>query len=250
MNKIFKSTLFPLFTLLAGAVGFALRLWLFGTGIDEKGLLVSGHPAGILVWVLTAVVILVVLLCARTLTPLGKYSQLFPACIWAGFGCIAAAAGILYVDIRELLLKRDSITVITLVLGVLAAAALLILGFCRWKGKRPTFWLHGIITVYFMLHLVSQYRLWSSEPQLQMYFFPLMASVLLMLTAYHGTVLDTQKNSGRRWYVFCNQTALFFCCLSLRGVSWPFYLAMAAWLGTGLCSVTPAQPQTAESEEA
>ena len=38
MNKIFKPTLLPLFTLIAGAVGFGLRLWLF-LSLDEKGLL-------------------------------------------------------------------------------------------------------------------------------------------------------------------------------------------------------------------
>lgn len=249
MNKIFKPTILPLFTLIAGVIGFGLRLWLFLTGEDQRGLLPADHIAGILAFVLTAIVMVVLALCVRTLAPMPKYSKLFPAWIPAGIGCVAAAAGILYVDIRDLIAQPDAITIITLVLGLVASAALLILGFCRWKGNHPSFWLQAAVTVYFMLHLVSQYRLWSSEPQLQVYFFPLMASVFLMMTAYHGAVLDAEKKGSRRWYVFCNQAALFFCCLSLQGSSWPFYLAMAAWLGTGLCSVKTVKIAP-ESEEA
>ena len=242
MNKIFKSTLLPVFTLVCGLLGFGLRLWLFGTGIDEKGLLVAGHPADILIWILTAIVVAVVALGIRKLTPLNKYPQLFPASIFAGIGCMLGAAGILYVNIREYLQVRDTITLVTLILGLLAAVALVFLGSCRWQGKRPAFWLQSAVTVYFMLHLVSQYRQWSAESQLQVYFFPLLASVFLMLTAYHGAVLDTEKGS-RRWYVFFSQCALFFCCLSLQGSSWLFYLAMALWLATGLCSLKNADTQ-------
>lgn len=242
MKKLFKPTLLPLFTLIASLVGFGLRLWLFLTGTDERGLLPANHIAGILSFVLTAIVLAVLVLCTHKLTPLNSYSKLFPAWPLAGIGCAAAAAGILYVNIRDLLVQPDVITIVTLVLGLVAAAALLILGFCRLKGNHPSFWLQAAVTVYFMLHLVSQYRLWSSESQLQVYFFPLLASVFLMLTAYHGAVLDADKKANRRGYAFCNQAALFFCCMSLQGSSWPFYLAMAAWLGTNLCSVKALKP--------
>ena len=243
MNKIFKPTMLSVFTPIAGAIGFCLRFWLFSGGVDERGLLPANHIASILSFVLTAVVLAVLALCAYRLTPITNYAKLFPAWLLSGIGCAVGAAGILYVDIRDLIAQPDFVTVITTVLGLVASAALLILGFCRWKGKHPSFWLQAALTVYFMLHLISQYRLWSSESQLQVYFFPLMASVLLMLTAYRGAVLDAEKKGSRRWYVFCNQAGLFFCCLSLQGASWPFYLAMAAWLGTGLCSLkTPKQP--------
>ena len=249
MKKIFKPAILPLFTPIAGVIGFGLRLWLFLGGTDEKGLLAKHHPAGILCFVLTAIVLAVVALCAFSLKPLPSYRKLFPARPLAGVGCFAAAAGILYVDIRDIIIRQDTITVLALVLGLVAAACLVVLALCRFRGKRPSFWLHSAVTVYFMLHLVSQYRMWSSEPQLQVYFFPLMASVLLMLTAYHSTVLDTEKNGSRRFYVLCNQAALFFCLLSLQGASWPFYLTMALWLATNLCSLKnlPAAPEKEET---
>lgn len=247
MKKIFKPALAPVFALAAGAVGFALRLWLFRTGVDEKGLLVTNHPAGTACWILTALAILAIFLCVRPLEPVGKYSLLFPARPLAGIGCILAAAGIVYVNIRDLLQRQDAITVVTLILGVVAAIALVFLGSCRWRSKRPSFWVQAAVTLYFMLHLVSQYRLWSAEPQLAVYFFPLLASVLLMLTAYHGTVLDVNKNGSRRWYVFSSQAALFFCLLSLQESTWPFYLTMAFWVATGLCSLTTAPLESEET---
>lgn len=254
MKKIFKPGILPLFTLIASLVGFGLRLWLFLSGRNESGLLPAGHLATILSFVLTAIVLVVLILCIRPLTPMGSYSKLFPGWVLSGIGCAAAAAGILYVDIRDLIIQVDFVTIATLVLGLLAAAGLLILGFCRWKGKHPSFWLQAALAVYFMLHLISQYRLWSWESQLTVYFFPLMASVFLMLTAYYGAVLDADKKANRRGYVFCNQAALFFCCMSLQGSRWPFYLAMAAWVGTGLCSLklspTPTpQPKPGKSQE-
>lgn len=242
MKKIFKPSLLPYVTLVAGVAGFGLRLWLFLTGVDQRGLLPANHPAGILSFVLIGLMIPVLALCVRPLEPVTNYNKLFPRWLWAGIGCVAAATGILYVDIRDLLIRQDLITVLTLVLGLVASAALLILGFCRMKGKHPSFWLHAALAVYFMLHLVSQYRLWSAESQLQVYFFPLLSSVFLMLTAYHGAVLDAEKTGSRRWYVFCNQAAFLFCCMSLQRPNWPFYLAMAVWLGTGLCSLKAAKP--------
>ena len=97
MKKIFKPTILPIFTLAAGAIGFVLRLWLFLGGTDAKGLLVPNHPAGILCFVLTAIVLAFAALCSRQLAPLSSYKKLFPPRLLAGIGCFAAGAGILWI---------------------------------------------------------------------------------------------------------------------------------------------------------
>lgn len=247
VNKIFKPSILPVFTLCAGVVGLALRAWLVLAGTDEKGLLVTTHPAHALVFILTAVVMAVLFLCIRTLRSVKRYQDLFPNPILSGIGCLVAAVGILWVNIRDLLLRRDPVTYFCLLLGVLAIAALVVIALCRFQKRRPTCYFHAIITVYLMLHLVSQYRLWSAEPQLQVYFFPLLASVFLMLTAYHSCVLDARKGN-RRWFVFCNQGALFCCCLSVWSESWLFYLSMGLWMYTGLCSLQPKGENTPKEE--
>ena len=236
MKKLTQPSILPVFTLAAGILGLVLRAWLFFAGTDRKGLLVASHPANALTFILTALVLAVLFLCVRPLTALDRYQQLFPRAKFPAVGCVAAAAGIAWVNLRDLNLRTDSITMVSLFLGILAVISLLILAVCRVKRVRPAFFLHMVVTVFLMFHLISQYRLWSAEPQLQVYFFPLLASVFLMLTGYHSAVLDARK-SGRRWFVFCNQAALYCCCLSLWGDSWLFYLTMGFWMLSSLCSL-------------
>lgn len=242
MKNFFKPTHIPLLTLLCGAIGLLLRVWLFAAGIDEKGLLISSHPANTLVFVLTAVFMALLLLAVRPLHSVANYRILFPASPLPILGCAAAAVGVLLSAFREISMRRDPVTIVTLILAAVAAVCLLLRARCRFKGTRPHYLLQTALTVYLMLHLISQYRLWSAEPQLQQYFFQLLASVLLMLTAYHGTMLDA-KRASRRWFVFCNQAALFCCCLSLNSESWLFYLTMGIFTATTLCSLQVTDPK-------
>lgn len=245
MKQLFHHRILPLFTILAGGLGLALRLWLFSTGVDEKGLLISAHPANSLIFILTALVLLVLFLTTKDIKHTPPLKVLFPRSFAAAFGCFAAAAGILAADITEYLTIRDTVSLVCCVLGLIAAAALVFAGVCRLQGKHPAYLFHAAVTIYFVLHLVLQFRVWSPEPELQRYAFPLFASVFLMLTAYHRATLDAQTGK-RRAFVFCSQAALFFCMISLNGQDWLFYLTMAAWTATGLCA--PDRPVPTQEE--
>lgn len=245
MNKL-TPYLGPI-TLGAGFLGFLLRLWLKLTGIDEKGLFLASHPANALCFILTALVLLMLALAVRPLKPLRSYAKLYPASLPAMAGCFAAAAGTLIYPVMGFLGQRDLLHILALVLGGASCVCLVLLGLCRKAGQRPHYLYHAIFTCYLMIQLVIQYRSWSSEPQLQLYFFPLLASVFLMLTAYHSAILDAQKGS-RRWLVFCNRGALFCCFMSLPGQDWLFYLLMGIYCATNLCSLRfrPYQPRYAK----
>lgn len=235
MKKLLKPNILPWFTVGAGGLGLALRCW-FVAGIDEKGLLPAQHLSLPLVFILTALVLAVILLCCRQLTPITKYSRLFPAGVGRAAGCAIGAAGILYAGIYHLCCDNSVLGIAAFVAGLAAAVSMGLLAFLRLKGGRPTVVLHTVLTAFFMLFTICCCRVWGSEPQIQAYIFPLFACVFLMLTGYHMTVLDVRKG-GRRWLVFCNQAALFFCCLSLTGTNRFFYLTMIVWLALDLCSV-------------
>lgn len=247
--KNLKNYILPLSVLAAGVVGFLLQLILFTLGMDDKGLLIAHHPAGIASFILFALVIGALFWFIRPLHPITKYSRLFPASILSGVGCALGAVGILVTVFRLIAANRGLLNIVVLVLGILAAAAFGFLAYHRITGKQPTFVLQLAVTVFLMLYLITQYQAWSAEPQLQQYFFCFLAVVFLMLTAYHGTLLDARK-SGRRWYVFCNQAAVFCCCMSLTGKNWPFYLTMAFWAATNLCSLQVKKARPAHTEEA
>lgn len=231
----------PWIILAAGLSGLALRLWLF-TGLDANGLLPASHPASALCFLLTALAVGTAYLCARPLRPLSNHALLFPASILRSVGCFAGAAGMLYAAVTEFFSGGGALPLVTATIGLIATGCLCLVGVFRLKGLRPSFLFHSATTVFMMLYTVCQCRHWSSEPQLQVYFFPLIGSVLLMMTGYYHSVLDLQKGS-RRWFVFCSQTALFFCLLSLNDRNWPFYLCMALWLLLDRCSLQVNPPR-------
>lgn len=236
LKKLFKTDNLLYFTLGAGGLGFLLRVLLFAFGKDDKGLFIAGHPANILLYVLSAVALMGFFLWAFPLKRTPVYRKMFPAAKLPFIGCIVGAVGIFGTDFAELLQKTDGVTIASFILGLLAVGCLLYTGYCRMLGIHPGFLFRGVVAAYFILHLVSQYRLWSAEPQFQNYLFQMLASVFLMFNAYHRSTLDAGIGE-RRWYVMSNQAALFFCCLSVVGESGLFYLAMGFWTFTELCSL-------------
>ena len=228
MKLSLKPKYIPALALCGGILGAGLRLWLFATGLDAQGLIRTGHPADPLIFILTAVVLAGIYLCLPQADGAHHYKQQFPVSLPAAIGCWIAALGILITDFRELATLQDNTTVISFILGLAAVAVLAMLGLCQLWGVRPSVLLHGCVTLYLMVHLVSQYRVWSAEPQLQSYGFQLLASVFLMLSCYQRTTLDDGCGS-RRWYLFFHYGALFFCCLATIGGNWLFYLSMVLW---------------------
>lgn len=238
----FKPSFLPGITFIAGALALVLRILLQVTGIDEKGLLVTGHFAGVLLYILTALFLATLFLCVWSVNNLSRYSKLFPASLPGAVGCILAAAGVLYTGVAQAFRQSDPLTLVTALVAVGAAICFVRIGMLRQKGQRPSYLLYTTVTVYFMLQLVCQYRFWSPESQFLLYFFPLLASVFLTLTAYQATCLTVNK--GIRWqYIFFNQAALFFCFVSLISKYWVFYLAMGLWVSTNLCSTRIIRPR-------
>lgn len=236
MKKLFKTDHLLYFTLGASGFGFLLRILLFTGGKDSKGLFLTGHPANILLYILSAVTLLAIFLWAFPLKRTPVYRKLFPAAKLPFIGCIVGAVGIFGADLVELVQKTDGVTIASFIVGLLAVGSLLYVGYCRMLSIHPGFLFRGLVAAYFVLHLVSQYRMWNAEPQFQNYLFPMLASIFLMFNAYHRSTLDAGIGQ-RRWYIMSNQAALFFCCLSIIGESGLFYLAMAFWTYTELCSL-------------
>lgn len=238
MKFSLKPAMLPWLTLGFGGIGLAVRSWLYSSALDSKGLFVTSHPANILTWVIMFAAVLALVLCLRYQLPGGKYLKLFPKSMVAGASGIIGAAAMVICSICELraLPKADYASVATLVASILGGASLVYLGFCRLRGIHPHALFRSLVCVYFMLHLISQYRSWSAEPQLQEYFFQLMASVLLMLSCYHRATLESGKHP-LRWYLLTHQLALFFCCMAMVGPNSLFYLAMGAWTLLDSCAI-------------
>ncbi len=246
MKNIFSPKNLPWAVLAASGIGLLLRIWLLIAGTDEKGFLMSGHPADILLWILTAATIAMVLLCTRRLQQAAKYQFNFPQSMTGAIGCALGAAGIAIVSVAELLSYDDTLALVSAIMGLLGAGALGYLGYCRQKGLHPSVLCHTVISLFLMLRLINQYRHWSSDPQLQDYCFQLLATVCLMLAAYHRATFDANAGN-RRPHAFFHLCAVYFCCLSLAGTDGiAFYLGTGIWMLTDLCSLIPMPEQPRE----
>lgn len=220
-----KTSILPLFTVSTGVLGMIFRFWLNTAGTDKEGLVIQGHPSVALMFIVAAATLLVVGVCAWGA---GKKAAPFPRSIAGAAGCFVAALGILISDFMELAATDGIVEIVCFVFGLLATGGFVYAGFCRLRGKACKLLAHIPICLYFMVHLVMQYQGWAAVPQLHDYFFPLLASVFLMLCAYNRACKDLlQENEGA--YLFFSQAALFCSLLSLTGSSWLFYASMAVF---------------------
>ena len=236
MKHLTKSHILATFALGVGLICWYLQLWLYRTGLDAAGLLKAAHPAAVLICILCAASLVGIGVYVRPVSGPLPYKKLFPKSLFSFICSLIGAVGILITDISEIMAKQDAITLISGLIGIGAAFCLVIAGLLRMLRLRPRYWLHGMVTVYLMIHLISQYRTWNSEPQLLLYCFQLLASVSLMFSAYYRTLLDTGK-ACRRAYLFFTCSAILFCCLSLNGGTPLFYLSLGLLMAGSLCSM-------------
>ena len=120
-----------------------------------------------------------------------------------------------------------------------------VLGVFRILGERPWPVFGGIICLFYMLMLVTNYRLWSADPQLHEYCFPLLAMVLMMLCSFHRTCCDGGVIQ-RRKLIFTGLTAAV-CAATAMSVSFlpGFFLASSLWALGCVCdsAVLPPDPE-------
>lgn len=235
MRRIPKLSLFPWLTLLVGTVGCGLQHWLFSS-LDDSNLLPAHHPATALSLLLFALFVGFCILAVQPLSMIGHYCVLFPRSPVAVIGNLAAAVGFLFRAFDQYA-AAGKLGAPVLVLGIAAALCALYAGSCRWRGVRCHYLARVIICVYWMLQLVLSCRKWNAQPQLQLYLFPFLAAVFLLLSCYYRAVLDSQKAS-RRAYIFFTQGALLCCLFSIPSEESLFHLAMALWLVTDSCRLS------------
>ena len=230
-----KTSMLPLFTAFLSVVGIILRFWMHTAGTDSDGLLIKGHPSTTVMAVVLVGLGLMLAVFAffsdRTTVRPGKSTP-------GAVGCYIGAVGLLITAVTELLSMSamdDGRAVsamaglLSVLLGFASVAVMVIMGNCRKQGKSMNIWAYTVVIAFFVFHLLQQYQVWTRQPQLSSYLFPLFASVTLMLATYYRACKDLIL-TGQRQYLVLSQAALFFSVMSIGGKSWVFYCAMAAWM--------------------
>lgn len=237
MKLSVKPNILKYLVLGAGALGLLLRFLLYATGMDEQGLLLRNHICSYLIGALNIAAAAAIWLLTRTVKGPELYRECYPTSIPAGVGCILAALGILITTLGELSAANSTQLLVT-VLGFAAVLMLVLLSFCRLCGYEPFFLFYAVVCVYFAIRMVSQYRQWSADPQLQDYCYQLCACVGLMLTSYHHAAFGAGMGNHRRLWLFSLAT-VYLCCLTLAGPSGQlFYLSAGIWVFTNMTNLT------------
>lgn len=215
----------------AGILGLVLRAVLYSTGMDRKGLLIAGYWADTAVWIFTAAVALVLLCFCRQLAD-SDNQHAFPASFLSAAGAALAAIGFFLSPVSQT--PSQLFTVIELALRYAAAVSLIVISYCRFRGKAPLFLLHTAVCLYLALRLVCQYRIWSADPQIQNYAFYLGAHVALMIAAYQFAAFDAGFGSHRKLWA-AGLSAIYLSLISIVSSEEPFFLLCCAiWIWTNL----------------
>lgn len=238
MKTILKSKNLPFLIAALGGVGLLLRLQLYAAAVDEKNLLNPGHPLELLLLALTVAVAAVIVVGVWPLYGSTRYGDNFGPSVPAAVGSVLAGVGIaLTVLLAE---SRDGyLYQVWKLLGLLCAPCLAAAGYCRLKGLRPQFLLHGVVCVFLLLHMICHYQIWSTKPQLQDNIFSLLGCVALTIFAYYQTAFDAGSGK-RRSQLAVGLMGAYLSLVALSGTDAPLlYGGCAIWALTDLCSLTP-----------
>ena len=269
MHRVRNKLLFFVPTVFAALAALGLHRYMMNNCIDAMGLLIPGNLPLKLLWALGIGFPGLLLIGLATLGGNGCYGDNFPrSFLWGGL--MAAAGGVLLYSARdigivpEVLLPEQTQALTGVMVGLtdramavlpwLAGGSMVVLGLFRMAGKKPPFVFSGAVCLFYMLTLVRNYRLWSADPQLHEYVFPLLAMVLLLLCSFHRTCCDAGVIQRRKLILTClTATVCSAAALSVRFQP-GFFLASALWALGSVCDpvVLPPDPEeenVQESEE-
>lgn len=252
MKKYLRPKYLPILVPAAGLIGMLLRWWTIGSGPDKEGLYAPQPLAWTLLWIVTVLTLAAVVVLSAKLKKPGKYSDNFPASLPGAIGTGLAALGVGLCRQVFPISTANLLTTITNILGVITFAMLVLSALNRYQGKKPPFFVHAVPCVFFALRIFLLARVWSNASQVSVFLFPFLASICVMLASYQRACFDVNLGK-RRASLFWSLSGVYFCLLALPGSDEPlFYIGMAAWLLTNLCSLRPLKarkPQNAPVEE-
>lgn len=238
MKFLSNAKILPVFSASAGLIALILRFLLFLLGRDEKHLLIPGHPLDLLIWTVTAAAAAVILASVWKLAGSSGYDDNFVSSAAAAIGSFALAGGI----VVSVILDGSSglrLDMLCRLCGALAVPAIVWVGICRYQGRQPFFGFNALVCLYLTLYAVSHYQAWSSQPQMQNWFFDLAAIVCLVLFSYYQTAFCVGLGK-RRLQLLTGLLGGFFCIGAIAGSEDVLlYLGGALWTLTNLCSLVP-----------
>lgn len=250
MNILKKFHFLPFTALVLGAAAFGLRTGLYSFAVDQRGLLVSGHPLSYALWAVVMFGAAFLLWNVRKLDGSNVYEDNFSSSTPAAFSCGLMALGLLMTVKLQSPVGTGAAVLLWRILGILCIPAMVWAGVSRGQGKKPFFGTHAVLCLFLLIHMIGRYQLWSANPQLQDYVFELLAAISLTLFSYYCAAFEADMGS-RRMQLATGLLAVLLCPVALAGSEpgW-LYVYGTVWVLFNLCTLTPPPKEEVKPDDA
>ena len=212
-----KNSVRCLWTAFSGAVlgilGALIRSRYFEAALDERGFLVPGHALQYVFWILA---VAVGIFCGIMAFQKGTSPAKAPRGLLAGIGDLLLAGGL---GLTVLHMSSDlSFYGILRILGLAAAALLLVNGLLLLGKKNLGVLPHGLLCIFLILYLVGMYSRWSNVPEMERILVPAVALVLMLPMSCEMAAWDIDQGKTPRLLFLAGMTAFFsFSALGCPG---------------------------------
>ena len=224
--KLSRNTNFlPLAALLAGVAALAVREALYAFAVDDRGLLVPGHPLG---WVLGALTVLAMVYVIGNVVKGADVSfRLSDMAAAAGTIFCAAAVGVTVAFVSPMTPGYTALA--WRLLGCAAAVSLAVQGAGYASGRRPGYIPELLTCLFCLFHIIDHYRPWSGNPQMMDSLLALAAmGALTLFTLY--CACDGVGMPRRKLWLGTGLCALFFCTVEMFSGYFLLDLGFIAWV--------------------
>ena len=221
--------------LILGLAAFALRTGLYAVAVDAKGLLIRNHPLELALSALTGLTLLLAALFAWKQKEPDSREAGFGGNMLAALGTVALGIGILVTVLLEGPVLSSNLVKVWWILGMAAPACLMLNAMVRLLGKRPLFLPLVAVCLFFLVHIVTRYQLWSANPQMQDYFYALLGAMALMFFGFYEAS-QAADCGNHRLRLGMGLAAIYLCLAELARAACPaLYLGGILWVLTQLC---------------
>ncbi len=202
--------LLPLAALVMGLACQIGRWTLYRTAVDATGLLTAGTP---LEWGSYALSILAIGLFAAAVGKMGE-TEVSSEPILAGLGQLIGGLGLGWTAVRYSGEMPGLLGIAWKILGIAAAICLFWSALLTFRKKTPHFLALLVPCLFWLTHLIDNYRGWSGQPQLQSYLFSLLSTMAMALFTYY-TAADSVGLGKPRIRCFSALSAGFLCLAAM-----------------------------------
>ena len=202
--------LLPLAALVMGLACQIGRWTLYRTAVDATGLLTAGTP---LEWGSYALSILAIGLFAAAAGKL-RETEVSSSPILAGLGQLIGGLGLGWTAVRYSGEMPGLLGILWKILGIISAFCLIWSALQTVQKKTPQFLALLAPCLFWLVHLIDNYRGWSGQPQLQSYLFALLSTMAMALFTYY-TAADSVGLGKPRIRCFSALSAGYLCLAAM-----------------------------------